>query len=151
MKVKLLEPIDGYEDTATLKVPENGEVFLFQGGDIVTSEGRYIGEHLVLSPVKKKYDHSKSADYVLYRCDNVLVRRRELPAPANWGSIDTGWIAHFGGPCPFDERASVVEVRLRDGMSGTDTAHSLRWPWEDYPSDIIAVRFVKLAEGYTYD
>lgn len=53
MRVKLLEPIEGFEDVAEWRVPEDGEVVYSSEYNTVTAGVNWIDEKLVLTPIKR--------------------------------------------------------------------------------------------------
>lgn len=53
MKVKLLEPIEGFEDVAEYRVPKDGEAVYSSEYNTVTAGVHWIDEKLVLTPTKR--------------------------------------------------------------------------------------------------
>lgn len=107
-----------------------------------------------LFPKQKKYDWSKTADYVWlnYGSGRNSVRVIDLYAPINnnvYKIVDC-WLPHFGGPCPFDPEASIVELEFISESGGRRRieakAQHVNWS----SSWLVEVRFVRLADGYTW-
>jgi hypothetical protein len=79
--------------------------------------------------------------------DAVVSTLRALAAEKEAASAPTpdGWIEWGGGECPVAADA-LVEVRVRDGCTGTTKALAMFWCHHDGPGDIVAYRLVQAAE-----
>lgn len=97
----------------------------------------------------KVYNWSKTSDYVDVVEEGGAVTKYNL-GTSYLEKVFSSWLPHFGGPCPFDEEASIVEVVYRDGRDQLGAAGDLYWLHDMDNLDIIAVRFVRLADGYTW-
>jgi hypothetical protein len=53
------------------------------------------------------------------------------------------WIKWDGGECPFKSNKTVVEIKLRNGVTGMPFAKNARWSAKGFVSDIIAYRIVE--------
>lgn len=53
MKVKLLEPIAGFEDVAEYRVPQEQERFAREDGRVYTAFTKHPREELVVTPIKR--------------------------------------------------------------------------------------------------
>lgn len=117
------------------------------------------GENYFLKEKQKRYDWSKTADYVWVFTDDthtdvnnnfqmIDVRRSRGIEPIH---IIDCWLHHFGGPCPFDPDAVIVEVEFRDGSRIQVLARDVDWGRMPVSgNEIIAVRFIKLVDGYIW-
>lgn len=155
MKVKLLEPIEGYEEIAEYRSPKMGEDYLIENHySAIRAPVDLIKEKLILTPKRKVYNWDKTAEYVLcYSAENPTSYNfsREIISYSDPVLVEDHWYPHFGGPCPFDPKASIVEVLGRSKNKEQGVAEEFEWGHDEHQrSDIIAVRFLGLAEGYSW-
>jgi hypothetical protein len=135
-----------------IPMPEAPEGYEWVEADIWCYANRleWNGKRYELHPKQKRYDWSKTANYVWVYVNRGEYQPFEDSDKRFCEHIHEGWLPHFGGPCPFDEEAVIVEVIYRSGAKGYGIADKFYWDHDKEDSDIIAVRFVKLIDGYTF-
>ena len=109
----------------------------------------YNGEWYSLVRIpEKKYDWGKTVGRALVVKDGNVIKF-SCVYHDDIDGLSMEWIPHFGGECPFDAEACVVEIAHRTGSMRKGDPLDMEWDHRD-AGDIIAVRFVKLKEGYTF-
>lgn len=149
-KIPMPEAPEGYEWVKVNPYEYDAE----EGPSVSHVEVSYYGNDYTLAPKQKRYDWSKTADYVFVgdglqlgwlTYDKWVISSEENPA-----RIYTGWLPHFSGPCPFDPDASIVEVSFTDGQIKVCRCSEVSWGSKDCNFSVTAVRFIRLADGYTW-
>jgi len=148
IKVKLLDPIDGYEAEAKFGIAKEGE-YVYDGRNVIRSKlGRY-DSRLILTPTKKIHDWSRTSKNVLVYADGGRLEFREIADKFCFNVRYTRiWQAHTGKDiCPVDKRCVLVDIEYWDSCcSGSSIpAGSVRW------DDVAQYRVVGLAEGWEYE
>lgn len=167
MKVKLLEPIEGFEQEAEYRAVEKGEIFINSQPNylpIVNHSENIAGARIVLTPIKKVLDWDKISNGVHIRHDDGIGGLDILMAhnvfddlPKNIKklySIPPSWIAHtLGDKCPVDPDACIVEATAwRRPHPHIDVGDvRIKCVAKDIPwGDVCQFRVTGLAEGYEY-
>ena len=130
IKLKLLEPIEGYEDVVELRNVKRGATAIDDSGEPYVSIGSHLG--VALTPIKKKHDWFKVNDDVLVVKDGVICRMSDARTiracfENNFGlTYFDGWQAHtIGDKCPVDPDAVMVETMCFFGAGGLESFPSV--------------------------
>jgi hypothetical protein len=111
IKVRLENPIEGYEELAEYRQPHIGEQFVAMGGNVLGAQIECVGARLVLTPKQKRYDWSKtSRECLVYLVTGGLCQLQDADYVVVTG-IYEGWQAITDDTCPVDESAVDVEYR----------------------------------------
>jgi len=113
MKVKLLEPIDGYEEIAEVRTSIRGEKILSDGG-VVVVQGAHNdwGVRVILKPIKQLHDFERVLGSVFVYSKGGLLSDGWTANRKDISGYYKDWQAHTDGDeCPVDERCVKVQVK----------------------------------------
>lgn len=112
--------------------------------------GRSDRKYYIAKSTAKKYDWTKTGSEVAVYDDNGYVGLFKGLGRFSSQLVPNFWQVHHGGECPVDLQAALVEVMYRDSLKEHQTGRGLGWQHTGGPDDIIAWRFVRLADGYKW-